>query len=95
MGDGQEVPKDFPKKSTTCSICGGTNAKQLGGMIHCRDCYDQQKIFPKKEQHQTITSVLCWGCGAMIEEVEEGEDNWLFCPCGTGIMKVTICTKKN
>ena len=56
MGDGQEVPQEFPKKN---------------------------KIVP-------IASILCWGCGAMIEDVVLGEDNWLFCPCGTGIMKVTI-----
>lgn len=54
---------------------------------------DGQEIpseFPKKEQHTTIVQTLCWGCGAMIEDVVMGEDNWLFCPCGTGIMKVTI-----
>jgi len=44
----------------------------------------------QKKQHAAIVQTLCWGCGAMIEEVDEGEDNWLFCPCGTGIMKVTI-----
>ncbi len=56
MGDGQEVPKEFPKKNKTV----------------------------------VIASVLCWGCGVMIEEVVIGDNGWLFCPCGTGIMKVTI-----
>lgn len=44
----------------------------------------------QEEQHTTIVQTLCWGCGAMIEDVIEGEDNWLFCPCGQGIMKVII-----
>lgn len=44
---------------------------------------------PRIEHHTTILSVICYGCGAMVEDVIIGEDNWLFCLCGTGIMKVT------
>ena len=64
MGDGQEIPEEFPVR------CNYIN-------MH-------------KEKHTTILSIICHGCGAMIEDVVLGEDNWLFCPCGTGIMKVTI-----
>lgn len=52
---------------------------------------DGQEIseeFPKKENTTTIVQVVCHSCGAMIEDVIVGEDGWLFCPCGTGIMKV-------
>ena len=66
MGDGQEIPEEFPRK------------------------YKCNHIEMHKEQHTTIVTTLCWGCGAMIEDVIIGEDNWLFCPCGQGIMKVTI-----
>ena len=71
MGDGQEVPKDFPKKVDIV-------------------CTWHEHDVPNEAPHTTIISVICHGCGAMIEDVILGEDGWLFCPCGTGIMKVTI-----
>lgn len=41
-------------------------------------------------KHESIVQVVCHGCGAMIEDVVLGEDGWLFCPCGTGLIKVTM-----
>jgi len=77
MGDGQEIPNEFLKKARCNTI-----------LTVMREQFEKDK--PIEEQHITIISTLCWGCGAMIEDVIEGDENWLFCPCGTGIMKVTI-----
>ena len=74
MGDGQEVPNEFPKRKSFPDM----------------SLEEQEDYYTDTEQLTTIVQTLCWGCGAMIEEVYEGEDNWLFCPCGTGIMKVII-----
>ena len=86
MSDGQDVPEEFLKKHR-CYRCSSDNVLQLGGMLYCQDCYPRTK---EKECCTTVLSVICHGCGAMIEDVVLGTDGWLFCPCGTGIMKVTI-----
>lgn len=48
--------------------------------------------FPKrfKEIHIAINPCSCWGCGAIIDDAIQGDDGWLFCLCGMGIMKVTL-----
>ena len=53
------------------------------------DGHEVPEEFAKKEQRQTTVAVVCHGCGAMTEDVIVGEDRWLFCPCGTGIIRVT------
>jgi len=77
MGDGQEVPQEFPRKMNQLIENFQAEKEKL-----IKERYNKFSFLPIKEQHTTIVSTLCWGCGAMIEDVIEGEDNWLFCHAG-------------